>query len=91
MTAAAATLAGMRAVLVLTGDDGTAGGNLLLDHLLGAETCIVPDDVAEAAKMEELLDKLRRAGEREVRPSGCSRGQKASFWIPSILRRRWRV
>lgn len=72
MTAAAASLAGMRAVLVLTGDHG-GGGNLVLDNLLGAETYIVPDEAAESAKLAAILDELRRAGERPfVVPLGGS-------------------
>lgn len=44
MTAAAACLAGMRCVLVLTAttSDPALAGNLLLDHLYGAEVRLVP-------------------------------------------------
>ena len=44
ITAAAAAIAGLRCVLVLDARHGSeVAGNLLLDHLLGAEVRIVPD------------------------------------------------
>ena len=55
MTAAAAAIAGLRAVLVLDARNwAEVGVNLLLDHLLGAEVRIVPDKAARVAVMERI-------------------------------------
>lgn len=74
MTAAAAAIAGMSAVLVLDARHGAeVGGNLLLDHLFGAEVRIVADPAARVAAMERIEDELRAAGERPyVIPTGGS-------------------
>ena len=74
LTAAAAAIAGLRALLILDARPGTdLQGNLLLDHLLGAEVRIVPDKPARTAAMERIEDELRAAGERPyVIPAGGS-------------------
>ena len=83
MTAAAARAAGMRAALVLTSDTEHPAmqGNLLLDHLLGAEIHFIPANPdpriaigdAEEAKIAEVADALKARGERPyVIPIGGS-------------------
>ena len=74
ITAAAAVVAGLRSVLVLDARHGSAiAGNLLLDHLLGAEIRIVPDKAARSQLMASIGDELRAAGERPyVIPTGGS-------------------
>ncbi len=74
MTAAAAVIAGLRAVLVLDARNGDAlAGNLLLDRLLGAEIRIVPDKEAREAEMQRIGDELEAAGEQPyVIPAGGS-------------------
>lgn len=74
MTAAAARVAGLRPVLVLTGhaEPPPAQGNLLIDYLLGAELHFIPPHVdpkiaisdQEAVVIAQVLDELRRRGER---------------------------
>ncbi len=64
MTAAAARKLGLHPVLVLEGDDpGIRQGNLLLDHILGAELVFTgssdPDEV-----MEQVALNLRKEGKR---------------------------
>ena len=76
MTAAAARLAGMKAALVLTTSDPDPEiqGNLLLDHLLGAEVHMVRGaepksgsaKSTEEEKVEEVMEALRHAGESPV-------------------------
>src|SRR5882757_8582341 len=66
-TAAAAAKLGLRCLLVLAGsppDEST--GNLVLDHLLGAELywAGAADDTALEARATELADELRAAGAR---------------------------
>jgi D-cysteine desulfhydrase family pyridoxal phosphate-dependent enzyme len=74
ITAAAAAIARLRSALVLDARQGAdIAGNLLLDHLLGAEVRIVPDKVARTALMASIGDELRAAGERPyVIPTGGS-------------------
>ena len=74
ITAAAAAIAGLRSVLVLDARHGSdIAGNLLLDHLLGAEVRIVPDKAARTALMASIGDELRAAGDRPyVIPTGGS-------------------
>jgi D-cysteine desulfhydrase family pyridoxal phosphate-dependent enzyme len=74
ITAAAAAIAGLRSVLVLDARHGReVAGNLLLDHLLGAEVRLVPDKAARTALMDSISDELRTAGERPYRiPTGGS-------------------
>jgi D-cysteine desulfhydrase family pyridoxal phosphate-dependent enzyme len=74
ITAAAAAIARLRSVLVLDARHGSeVAGNLLLDHLLGAQVCIVPDKAARAQLMASISDELRATGERPyVIPTGGS-------------------
>ena len=74
MTAAASAIAGLRCLLVLDARNGAeVRGNLLLDHLLGAEVRVVPDKAARVAAMERIEDELRAAGEQPyVIPTGGS-------------------
>jgi D-cysteine desulfhydrase family pyridoxal phosphate-dependent enzyme len=74
ITAAAAVLAGLRCVLVLDARHGSeVAGNLLLDHLLGAEIHIVPDKATRTELMASIGDELRAAGERPyLIPTGGS-------------------
>ena len=74
ITAAAAAITGLRSVLVLDARHGSdIAGNLLLDHLLGADVRIVPDKATRTALMASIGDELRAAGERPyVIPTGGS-------------------
>ena len=81
MTAAAARMAGLRAVLVLTAksDQPAAEGNLLLDYLYGAEVRFVPavDPMHavgqdEAAVAEVVADEAREGRKAYVIPVGGS-------------------
>ena len=81
MTAAAARMAGLRAVLVLTAksDHPVAEGNLLLDYLYGAEVRFVPavDPMYavgqdEAAVAEVVADEARQGRKTYVIPVGGS-------------------
>ncbi len=82
MTAAAARLAGLGCILVLTTPDGAppAEGNLLLDRLLDADVRFVPpappgadENPHEAACIRDAVDTLAAAGHRPyVIPVGAS-------------------
>jgi hypothetical protein len=62
ITAAAAVIARLRSVLVLDARHGSeVAGNLLLDHLQGAQVRIVPDKAARSRFMASIGDELRRA------------------------------
>lgn len=84
MTAAAARAAGLSVHLVLTAEpDPPLQGNLLLDHLFGAVIHFVPPPAdpalatsdEEEAKVAEVLEQLRHAGERPYEiPVGGSSG-----------------
>ena len=83
MTAAAAAMAGMRCVLVLTStvDQPPVAGNLLLDKLYGAEITLVPsvDPMLAVGKDEavvaEVVEEERAAGRTPyVIPVGGSSG-----------------
>lgn len=84
MTAAAARAAGLQVELVLTAHaDAPLQGNLLLDRLFGATVHFVPPPAdptlatsdEEEAKVAEVLDSLRRRGERPyLIPVGGSSG-----------------
>ena len=84
MTAAAARAAGLGVHLVLTADaNPPLQGNLLLDRIFGATIHYVPPPPdptlatsdEEAAKVVEVLDQLRRTGERPYEiPVGGSSG-----------------
>ncbi len=73
MTAAAARKVGMHPVLVLDGDDPlTRQGNLLLDHLLGAEI-VFSGDRESGDMLEEVAERLAGRGKRPyVIPLGGS-------------------
>jgi D-cysteine desulfhydrase family pyridoxal phosphate-dependent enzyme len=67
MTAAAASLCGMKCVLILSGP-GPRGavGNLLLDHLVNAEVRLLDTDAdeAEEAALNDAMNALTARGER---------------------------
>ena len=86
MTAAAAAIAGLRCLLVLDARNGAeVAGNLLLDHLTGAEVRIVPDKTARVAAMERIEDELRAAGERPyVIPTGGSVPLGAAGYVATV-------
>jgi len=88
-TAAAARVAGMGASLVLTGqpEGPTAQGNLLLDHLLGAEVHFAGDDPgAEAAAVATVMESLRQRGERPyLIPIGGSSPAGALGYVAASL------
>ncbi|MFN8592382.1 MAG: D-cysteine desulfhydrase family protein [Thermomicrobiales bacterium] len=86
MTAAAAAVAGLRCALVLDARHGTdVKGNLLLDHLLGAEVHIVPD-AARAETMEAVAAELRESGETPyVIPTGGSVPLGAASYVAATL------
>jgi D-cysteine desulfhydrase family pyridoxal phosphate-dependent enzyme len=91
MTAAAARIGGLRASLVLTTADGAAPpphGNLLLDHIMGAELHFVSgaDPLAagalEAAMVAEVMTALEARGERPyLVPLGGSCGIGALGYV----------
>src|SRR2546423_12015654 len=96
MTAAAARAAGLRAALVLTAtvERPPVQGNLLLDHLLGAEVRFIPasadkslaigDD--EAAKIAEVIADLGARGERPyLIPVGGSSAVGALGYVAGTL------
>ncbi|MDI3340575.1 MAG: D-cysteine desulfhydrase family protein [Sphaerobacter sp.] len=96
MTAAAARLAGLRASLVLTSADPNppAQGNLLLDHLLGAEVHIVPAPADKALAVGDAVEEtiarvaaeLRARGERPyVIPVGGSSAVGALGYVAGTL------
>jgi D-cysteine desulfhydrase family pyridoxal phosphate-dependent enzyme len=64
-TTAAARVAGLRPVLVLDTkvEEPPIQGNLLLDHLMGAECRYVPDGTDMDAAMANVADDLRAKGE----------------------------
>src|SRR5215212_4732733 len=86
LTAAAGVIAGLRSVLVLDARHGSEiAGNLLLDHLLGAEVRIVPDKAARSVLMASIGDELRAAGERPyLIPTGGSVPIGAAGYVTMI-------
>lgn len=86
MTAAAARIAGLGCVLVLDARLGAeVAGNLLLDHLLGAEVRIVPDKPARKSMMAQVADELRAAGERPyLVPTGGSVPLGAAAYVAAV-------
>jgi D-cysteine desulfhydrase family pyridoxal phosphate-dependent enzyme len=86
ITAAAAAIAGLRSVLVLDARHGSdVAGNLLLDHLVGAEVRIVPDKAARTALMASIGDELRAAGERPyLIPTGGSVPTGAAGYVTMV-------
>jgi 1-aminocyclopropane-1-carboxylate deaminase/D-cysteine desulfhydrase-like pyridoxal-dependent ACC family enzyme len=73
-TAAAAALAGMRSVLVLDTRKGSAlTGNLLLDHVLGADVRLVGAAEERGSGVQRVYDELIGAGETPyIIPTGGS-------------------
>ena len=86
ITAAAAAAAGLKSVLVLDVRSGAeVAGNLLLDHLVGAEVRIVPDKAARTALMEWIGGEPRAAGERPyVIPAGGSVPLGAAAYVAMV-------
>ena len=87
LTAAAAARAGMECVLVLDSRNGDAvEGNLLLDHLLGADVRIVEDQTARRRLMDSIGDELRAAGQCPyVIPTGGSVPLGAAGYVAFVL------
>lgn len=88
MTAAAARLAGMNATLVLSAkvDQPEVQGNLLLDHLLGAEVRLIPPTANTDATMVEVADELRAAGEHPyIIPVGGSNAVGTLGYVAATL------
>jgi D-cysteine desulfhydrase len=87
-TAAAARIAGMKAVLVLSEDNAEPDvqGNYLLDLLLDAECHVLPTDQDPIAKMDEIAADLRDQGEIPyVIPSGGSSPIGALGYVSAML------
>lgn len=87
MTAAAAAARGLRAALVLdTGNGDAVEGNLLLDHLLGADVCLVADPADRRETMERVAADLRAAGEEPfLIPTGGSVPLGAAAYVQAAL------
>jgi len=89
-TAAAARKLGLRVMLVLTGEKPRSyDGNLLLDHLFGAEIRILhgkPTKSDRAHFMEEIADDLRKKGHVPyVIPTGASNPIGAIAYVNAML------
>lgn len=87
-TAGAARIAGMRPVLVLDTkiDEPPVQGNLLLDHLMGAETRFVPAGTDMDAAMADVAAELTAAGERPyVIPIGGSNAIGTLGYVAATL------
>jgi D-cysteine desulfhydrase family pyridoxal phosphate-dependent enzyme len=87
-TAAAARIAGMRCVLVLSSADADppVQGNLLLDYLLGAEVHFVRDRSERMPAMERIAEELHRQGERPyIIPTGGSTPLGASAYVAAAF------
>lgn len=87
-TAAAAVMCGLRAVLVLETDDPEQApqGNLLLDHLLGAEVRLIPGGTDTAEVMEAVAEELRsRGGRPYLIPVGGSNAIGAAGYLTMTL------
>lgn len=89
MTAAAARRLGLQSVLVLGGPaPEQVQGNLLLDHLLGADIRFVEaeDDLTTERAMDDAADELRRKGQRPyVIPVGGSGPTGALGYVAAFL------
>jgi D-cysteine desulfhydrase len=83
MTAAAAAVRGLRAVLVLSGDaDPARPGNLALDELFGARVVVVGSGEDVDARVAAVADELRAAGEvPAVLPLGGSTATGARGYL----------
>ncbi|HET7056651.1 MAG TPA: D-cysteine desulfhydrase family protein [Thermomicrobiales bacterium] len=87
-TAAAAVVAGLRAILVLESADmcPPVQGNLLLDRLLQADVRFVPKDGDTAKAMETVADEVRAAGGNPyVIPIGGSSPSGAAGYLTMTL------
>jgi len=84
-TAAAAARCGLRCVVVLRGHaPATANGNLLLDHLLGAQVVFSGDRTREAVA-EDVAKEQRAAGHRpHLIPVGASNEIGAVGFVAAI-------
>jgi D-cysteine desulfhydrase family pyridoxal phosphate-dependent enzyme len=84
-TAAAAARCGLRCVVVLRGHEPAAwNGNLLLDHLLGAQVVFSGDRTREAVA-EEVASQARAAGRRPyLIPVGASNAVGAVGFVAAI-------
>ena len=87
MTAAAAAAAGMKSALVLDTRNGDAvAGNLLLDHLFGAEVHLVADPSERAEKMLAVAKALSDRGETPyLVPTGGSVPIGATGYVRASL------
>lgn len=89
MTAAAARRLGFDVVVVLNGDPpAQAQGNLLLDHIFGAEVRIIQtdDDYVLMGVVDDLARQLRRDGRRPyVIPRGGSTALGAAGYLAASL------
>ncbi|MEZ4561122.1 MAG: D-cysteine desulfhydrase family protein [Thermomicrobiales bacterium] len=86
MTAAAARVAGMRCVLVLSAEHGDdVAGNLLLDRLLAADVRVTQTREERNALMATVGDELRAAGEIPyVIPTGGSVPLGAASYVAAV-------
>ncbi len=89
-TAAAAAKLGLHAVLLLRGGaDSPVTGNLLLDHLLGAEIEFLattdPYDPATPARLEATMQRLRTLGRKPVllHVVGAAGALGAAAYVPA--------
>ncbi len=89
MTAAAARMFGWEAILVLAGEDPEEiQGNLLLDHLLGAEVRLIntTEDYVLMGVVQDLARELTARGRRPyVIPRGGSTGLGAAAYLEAGL------
>lgn len=86
MTAAAASVAGLRCVLVLDSRHGAdVAGNLLLDHLMGADVHVVAGKAERKAEMARIADELAAAGESPyLIPTGGSVPLGAAAYVAMV-------
>jgi D-cysteine desulfhydrase family pyridoxal phosphate-dependent enzyme len=87
LTAAAATVAGLKSVLVLDALHGAdVQGNLLLDRLMGVDVRIVPDARARAETVTAVVEELRSNGEAPYAiPTGASVPLGALGYVAFVL------
>lgn len=85
-TAAAACVAGLRCTLVLNGDpDPDIAGNLLLDHLFGADVRITAERGGRQAAMAQAVAELCAAGETPYSiPTGGSVPVGAAAYVAMV-------
>jgi D-cysteine desulfhydrase family pyridoxal phosphate-dependent enzyme len=87
LTAAAATVAGLKTVLVLDARHGAdAQGNLLLDRLMGVDVRIVPAARARAKTVTAVVEELGSNGEAPYAiPTGASVPLGALGYVAFVL------